>query len=328
MYELLVTDYALDIKDTTTISDRHCFCDERYAYFTTCIEDREAIFIEQAVLAIFLKENGCRGMAWPIRNNDGDWHTVYKGKRYLVCCTEVEYFSDDYSSGELLAHFHKRFSHYPYQPKNVSCYGEWKELWIDKLEYFEETIGQFASQRRDPFACRVMDLFSYLIGMSENAIQYIGESEMEVRFGESDQPAITFVRYQEQLRDPVIWPDDLLYDHPVRDVAEWLRTKFLEPGAHVPMEASQFLADYESVQPLSIFGWRLLYARLLYPAHFFDLLEQLFETENEEKREGIMDQLNRLCVKQELYEVRLKNFFETANVNPKQYRIPQPEWLT
>jgi len=327
MYELLVTDYALDIKDTTTIGDRQCFCDERYAYFTTCIENKEEIFIEQAVLATFLKENGCRGMAWPIRNSQDEWHTVYKGKRYLVCCTEIEHFSDNYSSGELLAHFHKRFRHYPYQPKYVSCYGDWKELWIDKLEYFEETIGQLANQKRDPYACRVMDVFSYLIGISENAIQYIGESEMEVRFGDSDQPAITFVRYHEQLREPVIWPDDLLYDHPVRDIAEWMRTKFLENDYNAPEDAARFLADYESVQPLSIFGWRLLYARLLYPAHFFDLLERLFETEDEEKQEDIMGILNRLCSKQELYEERLREFFEIINVNPQQFQIPQPEWL-
>lgn len=325
MYELLVTDYALDIRDKTTITGRHCFCDERYAYFTICIENKEAIFAEQAILASFLKENGCRGTAWPIRNADGEWYSVYKGKRYFVCCAEIEYFSKDHSEGELLAHFHDQYSHYPYEPTYVSCYGEWRMLWVDKLEFFESELTRLAGSG-DLYAGELMDLFSYLIGISENAIQYARETEMETRFGETDQPAIVFERYDDQLLQPVIWPDELLYDHPVRDVAEWIRARLLMQGEEAEREIVQFIRNYEAVRPLSVFGWRLLYARLLFPVHFFDQLEELLEAE-----EGEMDELMRqtavLCERQELYEQRLAGFFEMMNLNARKLNIQRPEWL-
>ncbi|WLV23880.1 hypothetical protein QR721_09555 [Aciduricibacillus chroicocephali] len=326
MYELLVTDYALDIRDTTSITGRHCFCDEQYAYFTICIENKEAIFAEQAILASFLKENGCRGTAWPIRNVEGEWYSVYKGKRYFVCCAEIEYFSDDYSEGELLAHFHKQFSHYPYEPQNISCYGEWRMLWENKLGHFESELANLA-RSGDYCASRLMDVFSYLIGLGENAIQYVRESEEEQRFGETDQATIVFERYQNQLLQPVIWPDELLYDHPVRDVAEWVRGKLLEQNEGAEIEVVEFLRDYQTVSPLSVFGWRLLYARLMFPAHFFDLLEELPGLQSEEDEIRFMEKMSVLCRKQKIYEQRLKSFFEIMEVDVHAWQIPRPEWL-
>lgn len=327
MYELLVTDYAREIRDTTKIADRQCYADDEYVYFTICAEDKEAIYMEQAALAYFLKEEGCGGAAWPIRNEDGGWITSYQNKPYLVFCAEVRDYDDAERYGELLAHFHKRFSHYPYEPKYVSAYGKWRSLWIEKLEYYEANLERMARQKHHPYCHQLVDLFTYVIGLSENAIHYIRECENETRYGESDQATITFQRCSNQLLKPIIWPDELMYDHPARDLAEWIRPKLLDGRNQSTAAIQEFLEDYESVQPLSYFAWRLLYGRLLFPAHLFDQLEELFLAEGEEEQEKCLVSLEKISWQQARYEKRLGSFFEMNGLDPKTYDIPVLDWL-
>ncbi|MFP3360225.1 hypothetical protein R0K17_23205, partial [Planococcus sp. SIMBA_143] len=75
------------------------------------------------------------------------------------------------------------------------------------------------------------------------------------------------------LQKSVIWLDDFVFDHPVRDLAEYTRGMLLSDAPSE--EIVQFLHDYQSERPLSIFSWRLLYARLLYPVHFFDHVDSV-----------------------------------------------------
>ena len=46
----------------------------------------------------------------------------------------------------------------------------------------------------------------------------------------------------------------------------------------------QFVTDYERNYSLSSFGWRLLFARLLFPPHYFETVERYYQTGNEEQK--------------------------------------------
>src|SRR5699024_12803798 len=57
--------------------------------------------------------------------------------------------------------------------------------------------------------------------------------------------SITFQRYQGNLSAPIIWASDLVYDHPTRDLAEYIRLKFLLNEDGNKEEIIIFMEDYQ-----------------------------------------------------------------------------------
>src|SRR5690625_7456749 len=113
-----------------------------------------------------------------------------------------------------------------------------------------------------------MNHLPYIIGVSENAIQYMQESEQERRYRDCDRGTIAFQRYQDQLLRPTIWSTDLVYDHPTRDIAEYIRTKLLWGEKREVSMVRLFLEEYESVQHVSVIRCRIYFVRFYY-LHIF-----------------------------------------------------------
>src|SRR5699024_5723072 len=112
--------------------------------------------------------------------------------------------------------------------------------------------------------------------------------------------SITFRRYSDQLNAEVIWPDELCYDHPARDITEFIRMEFLNGKSDE--RVLEFIRDYESIRPLSFFSWRLIYARLIFPIHLYDMVEQVLVSE-----ESGEDMIKEFIERQTQYEDRLRN---------------------
>src|SRR5699024_2140553 len=109
---------------------------------------------------------------------------------------------------------------------------------------FESYIHQEAKKHPHAYYQYVMDILPYIIGISENAIQYIAESEIDTRFHDADQGTITFQRYQGNLNAPIIWASDLVYDHPTRDLAEYIRFKYLLDRKSTRLNSSHVSISY------------------------------------------------------------------------------------
>jgi spore coat protein YutH len=303
------------------VDGKECYQAERYIYFITSVENNEIIHMEQSVLAYYLKESSYSNMAIPIRNQQGEWLTSHQNTKYMVIQGSDQSYSPSISSGTILAQFHQIGSAYTYEPKAISSYGQWKQLWIEKVTALEQSLEKAAQGNPNAYYRLVMDTLPYFIGVSENAIQYIRESEEELRFHEADQGTIAFRRYSDQLYQSVMWPLELVYDHPARDIAEFLRQQFLQDD---PKQGTiQFLRDYETVRPLSIFTWRLVYARLLFPIHLFDCLERNLTKQQIDAD----DQLHYLLQLQAKYEKHVSQFFDWANIDCKHLQIPVLHWL-
>lgn len=279
--------------------------------------------MEQAALSYYLYENNYLHTAIPIRTLQGDWFAPLEEKQYMVLKVRQSKKETSESHGRQLAAFHQMGSQYTYEPQRISSYGEWKQLWIDKLSTFEAYAHQEARKSHDRYERLVMDILPYLIGMSENAIQYIAESQLDLRYDDGDQGTITFQRYRGQMMNPVIWPDELTYDHPVRDLAEYMRSGFLSDDQKVHDEMVNFMVDYQHSQPLSLFSWRQLYARLIFPAHLFDYLEKGFF----EKTEESYQELEELVAKQPQYEKKLNRLYDEFQVDYRAFDIPVLHWL-
>lgn len=320
--DMLRAYYAIQTEEKVMLDGRDGYAQDEYVYFTISADNKEIIYMEQAALAYYLMENRYSHMAVPIPNIYGEWITKNQDSDYMVFQLQRNHSGVGYSKGELLGNFHHIGSAYSYEPKSISSYGQWKQLWINKLTFFENHIEEDSRKNPSSYYRLLMDVLPYIIGISENGIQYLQESNHDHRFHEADQGTIAFRRYSNQLTRSVIWPEDLFYDHPVRDIAEAIRSMMLDNKE--TQEISLFINEYQSVRPLSVFSWRLLYARLIFPIHFFDLMERGITLENTEQS---CIELQEMLEKQGDYEKRLGNFFETVNMDREALEIPVLHWL-
>ncbi|WP_164668256.1 hypothetical protein [Virgibacillus doumboii] len=323
MKDLLSAYYGIYADGSTIWNGMEALKQGNYLYFTISAEHKEIIHMEQAALAYYLYENNCPQVAIPVPNSQGDWFTDYLNKTYCVLRLKNTSSDTGLAQGETLAQFHQLGSRFNYEPQEISSYGQWKQLWIEKLTAFEKQIEVEAAEYPNSYYRLLMDVLPYVIGISENAIQYMQESEHESRFHQVDQGTIAFRRYGGNMRDSVIWTTDLVYDHPARDLAEHIRHKLLLRDN--PMqEIREFLDAYQQVRQLSVFSWRLLYARLMYPIHLFDIIERGFsEKEHDKLYQELADKLEM----QTIYEKRLSLLFEYAGVDSEGLQIPVLHWI-
>jgi len=319
--ELLADFYQLEPQERITAGGRKGLLSGNALYFQMRADHMESVQMEQAVLAYYLKENGYHHTAVPIKNIKDEWFTTFHHHNYLVYQVENRKMRAE-SPGGSLAHFHQVGSAYGFQPQSISSYGDWKKLWTEKVNVFEELMDQrTASKNIHPL---LLDTFPYIIGMSENAIQYLRETEeTETRFSEVDQGTICFLRFRDQFEGEVLWPDELCYDHPSRDIAEFIRAGFLRGASDEVLY--EFIRDYQAVRPLSLFSWRLIYSRLLFPAHLLDVLEAFFQTDD---KDTAADELSALIKRQSDYETRLAGFYEKMGLSKEHTQLLEVDWLS
>lgn len=322
--ELLAAYYAINHPQEKNAEGRTRFKYKEHLYFTIIVTNNKAIHMEQTTLAYFLAENGFQQAATLVPNIYGEWITTYQGQEYMVVKVADLQESIQGEHGALLARFHQLNSHYHYEPKNVSSYGQWKKLWIDKCTGFEQSISEASKKHTNDYYRLLVDVLPYIIGISENAIQYIQESEHENRHGYVDQGTISFQRYDHHLLSPVIWQTDLVFDHPARDLAEFIRTRFLQADKQAQTDVWNFLEAYQTVQKLTPFSWRLLYARLIYPISLYDCMEMTFHQKDFKEA---FERLEKLLKMQQVYEQHLREFYLQMTSRDTNLGIPKIQWL-
>lgn len=324
MKSLLANYYSLQVNESITMNGNSGYKNNEYSYFIIRAHNNKAIQMEQIVLAHYLYEVGYQQVALPIQNKEGEWVTPYSDNHYIVVQVKSMMNSSVNKLGVSLAQFHDLTTAYPYEPESISSYGQWKGLWIDKLTQMETNIEATAKERSSNYFRMMMDLLPYLIGISENAIQYMQETEQEQRFDLGDQATITFFRFDKNTIDSVIWPSEIFYDHPVRDIAEYIRKVLLNNDDKVVDQAMSFIDDYQEVRLLSPFSFRLLYARLLFPVHIFDPIATHFIKDDKENNKlGIEN----VIINQPIYEQNLRRLFDEIERNNNHLHIPMLHWL-
>lgn len=314
--------YGIQVDGKIEIEGKDGYRSGNYYHFITSVDNREMVYMEQTSLAYYLRENNYEHISLPIPNLQGEWLTTYHDKNYMVLQVTNMQEPNNISEAIKMAEFHQVGSRYQYQPRDISSYGNWKALWIEKLDYLEGKVEEEARKNPSRYYQYIMDIFPYLIGISENAIQYIRESETESRFHEVDQGSITFHRYIHQLQAPVLWMENLIYDHPTRDIAEYIRKGFLLRESEEKIFA--FVNEYQSIHPLSIFSLRSIYGRLLFPSHILDVI---YRGLTEEREEQVFGDVRNLMENQENYQRRLRDFYRNLSLDTRSLSIPEVPWL-
>ena len=93
----------------------------------------------------------------------------------------------------------------------------------------------------DEFERMFIDSFPYYIGLTENAIQYLVDTEIDDEPMETDSGTVCHERFSKrhggQLNNYMIKnPFDWVFDHRSRDLAEWTRERYLHNYQTYDME--------------------------------------------------------------------------------------------
>lgn len=187
----------------------------------------------------------------------------------------------------------------------------WNILWSKKIDYLEYQINQ--TGKKYPI---LVDSFSYFVGLAENAISYVINTTIETKKEQSDIGVISHRKIKDNSKLNSIYnPLNIVIDHKSRDLSEYIKLSFFNNNKKIFNE----LDIYFKNSYYSVYGIRLLFARILYPSFYFDTYDEILlniKSENE-----ILNITNRI----EEYEQYIKNIYFYLK---KYYNIPEVEWLT
>lgn len=148
----------------------------------------------------------------------------------------------------------------------------WGILWSNKIDYLEELI--YENGKKYPI---VVDSFNYFVGLAENAISYYNNIH-EINSNHIFYISHKIIRPYDKV-DSIYDPLNIIFDHKVRDIAEYIKNSFWNNNTSIFNE----LDNYLSYEYLSIYDVKILIARILYPSFYFDTYEDIFINNKDEK---------------------------------------------
>lgn len=182
----------------------------------------------------------------------------------------------------------------------------WGLLWSKKIDYLEELISE--NGKKYP---QVVNSFNYFIGLSENAISYYNNIDI-------DNNMMYYISHK-VLRptdkvDSLYNPLNIIYDYRVRDIAEYIKNSFWTDNHNIYNELNNYLYKNN----LSLNEVKLLISRILFPSFYFDLYEDIFNYNKDEKI------LNNIISRIDEYEEYLNSIIIYFK---RFYPIDEIEWL-
>ena len=186
----------------------------------------------------------------------------------------------------------------------------WGTLWSEKIDYFEYQVRELSIEKDV-----VKNSFSYYVGMAENAISYVNNTNM--KYGRDvyrivlSHRRVFYPNYKLNYLNPL----SFVFDLEVRDIAEYLKAMFFKKDISFCLDE---LSSYLKIRHLSLYEYQMLYARLLYPTYYFDVYESVMNKNGDE------EQLVNIIKKCDSYEEFLKNAYLEIS---KYAKIDKIEWI-
>ena len=180
----------------------------------------------------------------------------------------------------------------------------WKELWINKIDYYEYQMNQF----RKKYSL-LNSSFKYYSGMTETAIMLVGMVDKKLYDTYIEHNRI----YKNSSSLDFFNPLNMIIDVKVRDIAEYFKQQFFYFDN--PIISVKNYIDYEKLSNEEAI---LFFARILYPSYYFDIYDEIVQDKSKENK------INMILDKTNTYE----NFIEEVYAYLKAiYNIPEIEWL-
>lgn len=284
---------------------------------------------EMHEMSIHLLREKERNIAMFRQTKDGHLRFEYENGYYTIF--QIPFYNPDQRetiTGRSLAMFHQRGRTFSYPVTRANRIGKWKELWekrLDQLEMFWR--GKTYTKPLDSFDQHFIESFPYFVGLCENAIQYLVDTELDGDPYPIDSATICHNRFHQNLYDEsrCKLPTEWVYDHASRDIAEYIRHGFFSEDRSID---GVFLEEYDRTTPLSPFFWRLLYSRLLFPVHYFECIENYYLSQSEDQKLAYEEKLQSILRKTDDYEQLLLTYSSGLFMRSRKVKIPTIQWLT
>ncbi|SDH69807.1 spore coat putative kinase YutH [Alteribacillus bidgolensis] len=230
--------------------------------------------------------------------------------------------------GKALAEFHKKGMNLFPRSIPQPFLERWCEWWETRLEQLENWYTYVRKKTNYSQMDKwFLQTFPYYIGRTENAIQWLKETSWNAE-GIEEPGCVAHFCFTpttwitlDQERAPVKLPSDWLYDHPSRDVSEWIRNAMENDRSE--SEIRHFIKEYEEANQITHLGRQLVFGRLLFPYYYMEQLEQTYLRENTGETEEALSKLQQLWANEAKRMEQLSSF--NPSLLPKDREIP--EWL-
>lgn len=289
----------------------------------------EAEMEERQQMSRYLRTKGVGSVGELVKTTSGTYIATWDGK--LMALVRAPLPTARFRSlGRELAVIHEYGRSCPLPITACRRIGQWRELWAKRIDQMEAFwANMLATGPASPFDRLFIESFPYYLGLAENAIQYVADTELDEEPLRIDYAAFCHERLPQagwvegaEAKLPIDW----VYDHCARDLAEWVRHLYQQRGLGCQRAVRQFFQDYGHLSPLSPFAWRLIYARLLFPLPYFECVESYYTAVDRNEQVRYEGELHRLLDGSHEYERFLASFAEIAGISER-VRLPVIEWL-
>jgi len=182
----------------------------------------------------------------------------------------------------------------------------WSKTWGDRIDYYEIQINEIGQDKGV-----ILKSINYYIGLAENAIAIATKYEKEL--SEEDYSLQHYRMNVPIYRGEYYNPNNILIDINVRDIAEYVKSSFFNTSKNM-----EDYLDYVLSFNLDNKKANLLFARLLYPTHYFDLFDEVIFNEKEE------DELIPIIRESIKYEEFLGNLYLQLS---QKYQMTYISWI-
>ncbi|XJZ26806.1 spore coat putative kinase YutH [Bacillota bacterium Lsc_1132] len=332
LQNLLEKEYGIKVEGSVKLDSYVALRGNGWLYFPAKAEDQqEEDIIELGQIADHLRNYGDRHVPVFVPSKDGQFLTTWENKNYCVLASRHAGQQQRMKLGRKLAKFHERGRRIPFTIQRSKRIGQWKELWEKRLEQMEKVWNGLLFQTpEDEFERMFIESFPYYMGLTENAIQYLVDTEIDDEPKEVDHGTVCHERFSKRswgtdffMKNPFDW----VFDHRSRDLAEWTRERYFHNIQTYELDVKRFFEEYQTIAPLSPFSWKLLYSRILFPLHYFDCVEKYYLTRSEQDKKVLEEQLTKILRQSKEYERFLGGFFYIVGAPVKKFNLTIPEWL-
>lgn len=306
MKETIKYYYNIDIDDLKEQDGKYFFKyqnqDFFFVYFNRNIEELNDILI----CVNNMKEKGI-DVHNIIINRNGQYLTKINNFDYILM--SVNNYNEEYDIFDMINIANKLTLNY----NTSKLYrNNWSNLWTQKMDYFEYQIRELGINKSV-----IKDSFSYYLGLAENAISYVNNTNL--KYNALNNAKITLAHrriFYPNYKLNFLNPLSFIFDLEVRDIAEYLKAMFF--ASDNAEEVIEELKYYLQIKTLSIYEYHMLYARLLYPSYYFDLYENIMNNDTSE------ESLVSIIKRNKEYKLFLKNaYLEISKYAP----IEKIDWL-
>lgn len=324
--------YGITAESEVTLGRYHGYKQNEGLYLIMSANGKEEQEIsELAKIAEHMQTHGDRHVSKLVADKEGKQICEWEENKYCVLQNRAAPIPEGMKTGRKLAKLHMRGRKIPFKVKSLNRVGQWKQLWEKRLDQMEQVWnGKLYIQPENEFERMFVESFPYYMGLAENAIQYLADTEIDDQPMQTDHGTVCHERFTNSIwKGPYLLknPFDWVFDHGSRDLAEWVRERYFSNIQASQPDIKRFLAEYQSMTVLSPFSWRLMYARLLFPLHYFECIENYYITQSEQMRNQLEDKLRKYLSQSPDHERFLGNFYQLSEAPVKAAKLPGVDWL-